>query len=214
MIEAALTADRILDAAEDVLTRYGPGKTNVVDVARSLGVSHGSVYRHFASKAALRDAVTARWLERVSGPLKRIVEENSPAAGRLRRWFDTLIATKRRKAKVEPELFATYHEIFAESRDVVHAHVEELAGQVSAIVADGIRRGEFAAVDPAGTGRAIFYATARFHDPSYAAEWNDPGLDAVFDDMWTLILRGLTAGDTKGRQRPSRPAKPPEVRAR
>jgi len=193
MIEAALTPDRILDAAEDALTRYGPAKTNVVDVARALGVSHGSVYRHFPSKAALRDAVTARWLEQVSGPLKKIVEEASPAAGRLRRWFDTLIAAKRKKAKAEPELFATYHALVAESRDVVHAHVEELAGQVSAIVADGIRRREFAAVDPAGTGRAIFYATARFHDPSYAAEWNDPGLDAVFDDMWALILRGLTA---------------------
>jgi AcrR family transcriptional regulator len=218
MSETALTPDRILDAAEDVLTRYGPAKTNVVDVARALGVSHGSVYRHFLSKAALRDAVTARWLGRVSGPLKKIADEDSPAAGRLRRWFDTLISTKRQKAKVEPELFATYHAIFAESREVVHAHVEELAGQVSAIIADGIRRGDFVPVDPAGTGKAIFYATARFHDPSYAAEWNDPGLDAVFDDMWALILRGLRAGDTKGKKRParspSRPTKPPDVRAR
>ncbi len=66
---------------------------------------------------------------------------------------------------MEPELFATYHAIFAESREVVHAHVEALAGQVSAIIADGIARGEFATVDPAATGKAIFYATARFHDP-------------------------------------------------
>ncbi len=193
MIETALTPDRILDAAEDVLTRYGPAKTNVVDVARALGVSHGSVYRHFASKAALRDAVTERWLDRVTNPLKKIVAEDAPAASRLRRWFDTLIAIKRRKAKAEPELFATYHALVSESRDVVHAHVEELTGEVSAIVADGIRRGEFAAVDPAATGKAIFYATARFHDPSYAAEWNEPELDAVFDDMWALIIRGLTA---------------------
>ena len=41
MIEAALTPDRILDAAEEALTRYGPAKTTVVDVARALGVSHG-----------------------------------------------------------------------------------------------------------------------------------------------------------------------------
>ena len=61
-----------------------------------------------------------------------------------------------------------------------------------AIIADGIARGEFAAVDPARTGQAIFYATARFHDPSHAAEWNDPGIDAVFESVWALILRGLT----------------------
>ncbi len=78
MSEAALTADRILDAAEEVLTRYGPAKTTVVDVARALGVSHGSVYRHFASKAALRDAVTERWLARVSGPLARRSSPRTP----------------------------------------------------------------------------------------------------------------------------------------
>ena len=191
MTDGALTPDRILDAAEEVLTRYGPQKTTVVDVARALGVSHGSVYRHFASKAELRDAVTERWLDRVSTPLAKIVAEDSPAPQRLRKWFDRLIATKRQKARAEPELFATYHAIFAQSRDVVRAHVDHLAGQVSAIVADGIRRGEFADVDPAATGRAIFYATARFHDPSYAAEWGDPGLDAAFEDLWTLLARGL-----------------------
>lgn len=196
MNESSLTPDRILDAAEEVLTRHGLAKANVVDVARALGVSHGSVYRHFASKAALRDAVTARWLARVSGPLATIAAENGPAPERLRRWFDTLIATKREKANVEPELFATYLAIFTESRDVVHAHVEELAGQVGAIITDGVARGEFVAADPKAAGKAIFYATARFHDPSYAAEWNDPGLDAVFDDVWRLIARGLAVEAT------------------
>jgi len=197
MSDAILTPDRILDAAEEVLTRYGPQKTTVIDVARALGVSHGSVYRHFSSKAALRDAVTERWLARFSDPLAGIVTEDAPAAERLRRWFDRLIATKRKKAKVEPELFATYHAIFAESRAVVHAHVEHLAGQVAAIIADGIARGEFADCDPTATGRAIFYATARFHDPSYAKEWSDPGLGAAFEDLWSLILRGLRAGDAR-----------------
>lgn len=193
MTEATLTPDRILDAAEEVLTRHGPAKTNVVDVARALGVSHGSVYRHFASKAALRDAVTERWLARVSGPLDTITAEDGPAADRLRRWFDALIAIKRQKANVEPELFATYNAIFAESREVIHAHVEALSGQIAAIIADGIARGEFAETDPEATGKAVFYATARFHNPSHAAEWKDPGIDAAFDDLWKLIVRGLMA---------------------
>ena len=47
MNDEILTPERILDAAEEVLRRFGPTKTTVVDVARALGVSHGSVYRHF-----------------------------------------------------------------------------------------------------------------------------------------------------------------------
>ena len=197
MTESSLTPDRILDAAEETLTRFGLAKTMVVDVARALGVSHGSVYRHFASKAALRDAVTARWLDRVSAALEKIVTENAPATQRLRRWFDRLIATKRQKVKVEPELFATYLAIFAESRAVVHTHTERLSAQVAAIVADGVARGEFADCDPAATGRAVFHATARFHDPAYAKEWNDPGQEAAFDHLWSLILRGLLADDDR-----------------
>lgn len=95
MIEPALTRDRILDTAEEVLRRYGPAKATVVDVARALGVSHGSVYRHFPSKQALRDAVTERRLVRVSEPLEVVAsDETGPAAERLRRWLELLIATK------------------------------------------------------------------------------------------------------------------------
>ena len=50
---------RILDAAEEMLRRHGVQKTNVVDVARALGMSHGNIYRHFPSKQALLDAVDA-----------------------------------------------------------------------------------------------------------------------------------------------------------
>src|SRR5437763_16234439 len=108
MNEAALTRERILDAAEDVLRRFGPAKANVVDVARALGVSHGSVYRHFPSKAALRDAVAEQWLARLAAPLAAVAAERGPAAERLRHWLDLLIACKRRKARSDPELFATY----------------------------------------------------------------------------------------------------------
>ena len=63
-----LTPERILEVTEDVLRRYGLAKATVVDVARALDVSHGSVYRHFPSKASLREAVAKRWLDRIDAP--------------------------------------------------------------------------------------------------------------------------------------------------
>src|ERR671923_1129072 len=103
--DGVLTQEKILEAAEDVLRRFGPSKATVVDVARALDVSHGSVYRHFPSKAALRDAVLERWLHRVAVPLAAVASADEPATQRLRRWLDTLIATKRSKAFDDPELF-------------------------------------------------------------------------------------------------------------
>ena len=193
MIETSLTRERILEAAEDVLRRVGPAKATVVDVARALGVSHGSVYRHFPSKAALRDAVTERWLVRVSDPLAVVAAEDGPAPERLRRWFDLLMSTKKKKLFDDPELFATYSALVADARDVVRAHVETLNQQIARILADGIARGELTITDPIVMGRAVFNATTRFHNPIHAAEWADPASAAAFEGVWQLILRGLGA---------------------
>ncbi|MCL7377277.1 TetR family transcriptional regulator [Streptomyces sp. 35G-GA-8] len=194
MATEPLTAERILEATEEVLRRYGPAKATVVDVARVLGVSHGSVYRHFRTKAALREAVTARWLSRTESVLARIMEgEAEPGPEKLRGWLLALFDTKRHKAGDDPELFATFSVLIDESSDVVDAHLSELAHQLTRIVEEGVREGEFVAADPASTAGAVFAATARFHDPAYAPEWRKPTIDAEFTAVCELLLRGLRA---------------------
>mgnify|MGYP001766899559 CR=1 FL=1 len=195
MSEPALTREQILEAAMEVLRRYGPAKATVVDVARALGVSHGSVYRHFPSKAALRDAVTERWLARMSAPLVEIAAEDGPAAERLARWVTSLAVTKRQKVRGDPELFATYQALFGDIRAVIHAHVDHLVDQLTTIIADGMRRGEFAEGDPAETARAVFDATSRFHNPAHAAEWDDPAIDRDLAGVLALVLRGLARAE-------------------
>jgi AcrR family transcriptional regulator len=197
MNDAALTPDRILDAAEEVLRRYGPQKTTVVDVARALDVSHGTIYRHYPSKQALRDAVTRRWLQRVVVPLQKITEERGPAAARLRRWLDTLIAIKRRKVRDDPEMFATYHALAEDAREVIREHVAELVGQIARIIRDGAAEGAFRAVDPDAAAWAVLRATASFHHPVHAPEWRDPGIDAAFEGVWRLVMEGLRAPETR-----------------
>ncbi len=119
MMDETLTPERILEVAEEVLRRYGLAKTTVVDVARALGVSHGSIYRHFPSKAALQDAIAGRWLARKLMPLTTIANEDGPATERLRRWLTLLGSTTRKNVPDDPELFATYKELAGSARDVV-----------------------------------------------------------------------------------------------
>jgi AcrR family transcriptional regulator len=188
-----LTPDQILEAAEEVLRRYGPTKATVVDVARALEVSHGSVYRHFPSKAALRDAVARRWLGRILAPLTEIAASPGPASDRLRRWLDALIAAKHAKVLDDPELFATYLALADDAREVVAEHVAALVGQIAAILADGMAQGEFSRADPVLTARAVLDATGRFHKPSHAAEWSDPAIGPAYEAVWSLVLNGLSA---------------------
>ncbi|MFD3581818.1 TetR family transcriptional regulator [Streptomyces sp. NPDC058683] len=189
----ALTAERILEATEEVLRRHGPAKATVVDVARALGVSHGSVYRHFRTKAALREAVTKRWLDRTSLVLSVIVAEDRAPKERLRDWLWALFDAKRRKAGDDPELFATYMVLVDENGPAVTEHIDDLTGQLAEILRDGAGTGAFTVSDPAAAARVVFQATGRFHDPGYAREWVRPEAEADFASLVDLLLRGLSS---------------------
>ncbi|MDF3288274.1 TetR family transcriptional regulator [Streptomyces silvisoli] len=191
-----LTPDRILEATEDVLRRFGPAKATVVDVARALGVSHGSVYRHFPSKAALREAVTERWLDQSHETLSRLARAERPAPERLRGWLAALFAAKRAKAGDDPELFATYMVLAGENSQVVARHIDTLVRQLAQIIQEGVAKGELglpADTDPLAAARAAWDATGRFHDPAYAADWGEEGIDPAFEAVCALVLRGLAA---------------------
>jgi AcrR family transcriptional regulator len=188
-----LTPERILEATEEVLRRYGLAKATVVDVARALDVSHGSVYRHFPSKASLREAVAKRWLDRANAPLEKIAEASGPAPARLERWLRALFAIKYKKVCDDPEMFATYLALAQEACDVVKAHKERLVGQVAHILSDGVKQGAFQVADVKTSARAVFDATVRFHHPAHSDEWKDPQLADRIDAMLALLLRGLEA---------------------
>jgi AcrR family transcriptional regulator len=186
-----LTAERILEVTEDVLRRFGLAKATVVDVARALDVSHGSVYRHFPSKASLREAVAKRWLDRVNAPLEKIAEASGPAPARLERWLRTMISIKHKKVCDDPEMFATYLTLAQEACKVVKAHKDGLVVQIEHILSDGVKQGAFQVADTKVTARAIFDATTRFHHPAHSDEWSDPQLAARIDDLLALLLKGL-----------------------
>ena len=190
-VDAPLTRDRILATAEDVIRRFGPAKATVVDVARALGVSHAAVYRHVASKAELRDLVVGRWVDATMAPLRAVVARPGPAPERLRELFDALIAVKRHRAASDPELFAAYRSLAADTQRVATAHVDELVNLAAAVIRAGVKDGTFRPIDPEAAGRAVLFATSRFHHPAHAAEWADAGTGAAYDAVWALLMNGL-----------------------
>jgi AcrR family transcriptional regulator len=189
--DAPLTLDRIVSAAEDVIRRFGPAKATVVDIARALGVSHAAVYRHVATKAELRDLVVGRWAETTIPALRAIAARSSLAPKRLRQFVDALIEVKRRRAAEDPELFAAYRTLAADAQSVVAAHLDELVGLAATVIRSGVEEGTFRAVNSVAAGRAVLFATSRFHHPVHAAEWADPDIDATYDDVWQMLMNGL-----------------------
>ena len=188
-----LTPERILETTEEVLRRYGLAKATVVDVARALDVSHGSVYRHFPSKASLRQAVAKRWLDRANAPLQKIAESSGPAPARLEKWLRAMIDIKYKKVTEDPEMFATYLTLAQEACEAVKAHKERLVDQVGQIISEGVKQGAFEVADVKAAARAAFDATTRYHHPAHSDEWKDPARPARIDALLGLLLKGLEA---------------------
>ncbi|MDH5923555.1 TetR family transcriptional regulator [Vibrio splendidus] len=187
-----LTKEKILDASEIVLRKFGPRKTTVVDVARALDVSHGTVYRHFATKAELHEAITLRWLDRVTAPLTEITNRPESASLKLREWFEALTAIKRRIFIGEPELFESYSSLAQQTPEHVKSkHINHLLQQVESILNDGVREGVFEIEDCTITARCFFFGTVRYHHPLHSPEWKSDTIEQEFTQLFSLLEKAI-----------------------
>jgi AcrR family transcriptional regulator len=195
-IEIPQTRERIVAAAEELLRRHGPAKTTVTDVARSLGMSHANVYRYFASKTALQEAVAERWLARISEPLSRVASGSGSAEEKLSAWVHGLIRAKWRKVLDDPELFATYHALAESARAVVDHHVEELCSQIHTILQQGVNEGVFRINDLGGAAQVILNSTMRFHHPHFVSQTPAEycNLEKQAEQMLSVLMAGLRSG--------------------
>jgi hypothetical protein len=110
---------------------------------------------------------------------------------RLRELLDALIAIKRKRAAEDPELFDAYRTLAVDAQSVASAHVSELIELIATLARAGVQDGTFRSIDPVAAGRAILFATARFHHPAHAREWGDPKVDTAYEEVWTLLIEGL-----------------------
>ncbi|AHM68611.1 TetR family transcriptional regulator [Paenibacillus polymyxa] len=185
-----LTKEQILIATEDTLRRFGVTKSSVTDVAKVLGVSHGTIYRHFKSKAELLEGVTEKWLnEKIIDPLTEICQDSSVLGiSHLKRYIQTLVELKQYYARDDEEMFEMYTRVTEQAADLIDQHIAHIVDQL----ADIIVRGGITANQPPQLARTLFYATARFHHPAHAYEWKNPTIDQEFAEVWMLLEKGIS----------------------
>ncbi|MEB4782224.1 TetR family transcriptional regulator [Paenibacillus sp. FSL W8-0439] len=185
-----LTKEQILIATEDTLRRFGVTKSSVTDVAKVLGVSHGTIYRHFKSKAELLEGVTEKWLnEKIIDPLTEICQDSSVLGiSHLKRYIQTLVELKQYYARDDEEMFEMYTRVTEQAANLIDQHIAHIVDQL----ADIIVRGGITADQPPQLARTLFYATARFHHPAHAYEWKNPTIDQEFAEVWMLLEKGIS----------------------
>jgi AcrR family transcriptional regulator len=152
------TRDRILAAAERLLSRPGAGNASIDAIAAEAGVSKGAVYHHFHDRAALLRAVARRvsWVDRVEAAVSDV------AAGSDR---DQLIAMAHALAAVtaqRADLLRNLASAGARDPELADIVAEEIGGRGAPVLFGWLQRrveaGTIRPVDPSVFVQALFGA--------------------------------------------------------
>lgn len=76
----AHTSERILDAAEKIYRTEGADALSMRRMAEGLGISATALYRHYAGKDELLDAVANRAFERLAAEFREAAKKRTPRA--------------------------------------------------------------------------------------------------------------------------------------
>ena len=86
------TRDRIMDVADRLFRQLGFAKTTVADIAAELDMSPANVYRFFASKNAIVEAICRRCLAELDERAWEIARSRGSAPARLERLILEILA--------------------------------------------------------------------------------------------------------------------------
>ena len=202
--------DRILDAAERLLGRFGYRKMTVDDIATEAGIGKGTVYLSFPSKEEVVLSTVDRIVDRACRAMEAAAARDESAPDRLR-------AMLRARILVRFEAVARYsaslNDLLAGIRAALLArrvqHFERETGVLARVIAGGQEEGELAAGAPRRIGRALVLATNSFLP--YALSPDELGdarrLSREAGDVIDIVVDGITASNprtTTRRKRPSR----------
>jgi AcrR family transcriptional regulator len=193
---AADTRRRIEDTAERLFRTMGYQKTAVADIARELGMSPANVYRFFASKSAINEAIAARMLGGVEEELWAIARSPEPPSDRLRSLLRTLQRRHLGLFFTERRLHDMVTAAMAEHWGVIERFIQGVTGAVRHVLMDGMATGEFARLDPDATANQVKQAVMVFVHPVLIAEcvgkmMSEEDLSTQLDGMVSLLLRAL-----------------------
>lgn len=187
--------DRILQAATDLIRRFGEAKTNVVDIAQAMGLSHSAIYRHFRSKAEIFDALAQATMAEEAVLAETFVEAEGPAAARLLALVLALHQSKCRKYAQDAEMHALYRRILEERPDLVLDYAQRMTALVRRVIADGVERREFVVDDPDTAAGVVRDAVTVFVHPAHVEAGAKAGIDmeSGLRNLMRVILRGLSS---------------------
>ncbi len=192
------TREQILDAAMNRIKHYGYGKTTMSEIAGDCGMSAGNIYRFFASKLDIAEAMARQFNADLYQAMSEIARSNDAPAKRLRRVFHYSLSQTFDAIEREAKILEVA-EVLGEERPLfMNEGLAQERIYLCTILEDGVEQGHFAPIaDPNYTAEMIQSALMKYRFPQLFSRLTLPKLRRELNGVLDIIIAGLQKGIEK-----------------
>lgn len=189
------TRKQILHAAVERILHYGYSKTTMAEIARDCNMSAGNIYRFFASKLDIAEAMAQKFNAEAYETFEKIVSRKDKAANRLRELFHYDLARTYSAIEDEAKILEVAETLGKERPLYMNEKLAQERVYLCRIFEDGIKSGEFRPLEsPNETAEMWQAALMKFRFPQLFSKLTLPKLQRELDGVLDLLLAGLSPG--------------------
>lgn len=189
------TRKQILMAAVERILHYGYSKTTMAEIARDCNMSAGNIYRFFASKLDIAEAMAQKFNEESYLTFAQVVARKDTAANRLREFFHYDLARTYSAIEDEAKILEVAEVLGKERPLYMNDKLAQERVFMVQILTDGIKSGEFRPLPkPDETAEMWQSALMKFRFPQLFSKLTLPKLQRELDGVMDLLLAGISTG--------------------
>jgi AcrR family transcriptional regulator len=193
------TCDKILKVASERIRHFGYAKTTMAEIAADLRMSAGNLYRFFASKLDIAEAL-ARERREIEFKLYAAIVQRSDMSAREK--LKTVLmedAERIRATSTEQPRIVEISDIIARERPGFWADsLAEERVYLREILNEGIANGEFEPVqDVEKLADSIQSAIYKFRSPSFSSRMTEDDLKRDLGSLLDIVLSGLAKNQAR-----------------
>src|SRR3984893_14932688 len=182
----------IVEVAVRLFRQIGFQNTTVADIARELCMSPANVYRFFAAKSEIDEAVCMDLLGKIEAEAEKITASRGTAVHRIRNLFGSVEKTNTKRYMFDRKLHDLIEAAITENWVIMRRHTERMAAILDQIIASGMASGERLAGDFALAARLVKRPWLRFRHPRLIVEYEqdpEPSLDQMIGFCFAALAK-------------------------
>lgn len=193
MNEKLDTREQILHAAMERIMHYGYAKTTMAEIARDCDMSAGNIYRFFASKIDIAEAMARKLNMEINAQNAALVRLKAPAAEKMRLFHHTALTKTFEKLDKDAKVLEIAEVLSRERPTFANEEIAQERVYLVQLLEQGIAEKVFAPMEnPHFIAEMMQSATMKFRYPQLWSRLTLPKLERELDGVMDIIMAGLS----------------------